>query len=130
MIHHTHNHHLFQLQTTRRGVMESWGRRAIATVVALLPVLFVLLVPAARADTATIGSTTLTANNGSPADLGQNIPAFPGDAAGGYVLAATVSGTITSWSFRTAGVDTGNRFELCGPQPSGHDGNQLAATGA
>jgi hypothetical protein len=92
--------------------MESWGRRAIATVVALLPVLFVLLAPAARADTATIGSTTLTANNGSPADLGQNIPAFQGDAAGGYVLAATVSGTITSWSFRTAGVDPGNRFEL------------------
>jgi hypothetical protein len=66
----------------------------------------------ATADTSLVGSTTLAANSGAPALFGQGVPVFQGDASANYVPAVTVNGTITSWSFRTAGVDTGNRFEL------------------
>jgi hypothetical protein len=67
--------------------------------------------PIAAADT-TIGDTALTANSGAPIASGQGIPVFQGNAGGGYTLSAPAAGDLTSWSFRTAGADTGSEYEL------------------
>ncbi len=59
-----------------------------------------------------IGSTTLAANNGTPDLFGKNVPVFQGAAAAGYVTSVPANGTLTSWSFRSAGVTKGSRFVL------------------
>jgi hypothetical protein len=86
--------------------------------------------PVALGDSALIGENSLTANNGSAALLGQNVPVFQGDAtAGTYVVRSPVLGTLTSWSFMSGGVAQGKNFALAVLRPSGANW-QLVATSA
>jgi hypothetical protein len=81
----------------------------------------------ASADTTTVGELSLTPNNGLADFTGPNIPVFQGDASGNYVLSSPQTGTITSWSFLSAGLGPGLQFKLrvLAP-PSGADTNWRA----
>jgi hypothetical protein len=72
-----------------------------------------LLAPSAQAATVTVGETNLTPAPGATLNaFGQDIPVFQGHASGNYTLAAPQTGTITSWSFLSAGAATGKHFIL------------------
>src|SRR6516164_2752286 len=90
----------------------------VAGVVATL----VCWVPGAMADTTVIGEQNLVPNSATIDQLGQNIPVFQGDTAGGYVLSSPRAGTITSWSFLSGGVATGSHFELAVLAPTDDTG--------
>ena len=81
----------------------------------------------ALADSTTVGETTLTPNSGFPDTTGQSIPVFQGDASGNYVLSSPKTGTVTSWSFLSAGVTTGKQFVLRVLAPVGADGTSWRA---
>jgi hypothetical protein len=97
-------------------VSRRWsGVVRVAVVLAgFAPAGFVLAgAPTADADTpVVIGETTLTSNAPNQDDFGINMPVFQGDASGNYVLSASSTGTITSWSFLSGGVPTGSSYEL------------------
>jgi hypothetical protein len=87
-----------------------------------------LAAPAARADTVTVGETTLTPNAGSLDGLSlADAPVFQGDAGSEYVLSSPQTGTITSWSFLTATSAAGNQFKLRVLRPASGDGTQWTA---
>jgi hypothetical protein len=84
---------------------------------------------AAGADTTTVGEIALTPNSGNVIDATQNIPVFQGAASGTYTLSASQTGTITSWSFLSAGAGTGEQYELRVLAPVGIAGTQWQAVG-
>jgi hypothetical protein len=91
--------------------------------------LALVLAPSARADTAIVGSTDLGSNAPVIDNFGQDIPVFQGDSAGGYVLSAPANGTITSWSFRSGGIDPGRKFVLRVVRPAGGDWSAVTTSG-
>lgn len=86
----------------------------------------------ALADTTTVGEAALTPNSGLVITATQNVPVFQGDASGNYVLSSPQTGTITSWSFLSAGDATGEHFVLRVLAPIGAGGTdwQAVATSA
>ena len=62
----------------------------------------------ARANTVVIGEATLT-SSGSTGTIGAgaNVPVFQGDATANDTLTSPVTGTITKWSFLSAGAANG-----------------------
>ncbi|MBS1887602.1 MAG: hypothetical protein JSU06_10485 [Actinobacteria bacterium] len=79
----------------------------------MLLVLGLWAAPGANAATVLVGDTNLAPAPGDTLDVfGQNIPVFQGDASGNYTVAAPQTGFITSWSFLSAGVETGRQFVL------------------
>ena len=84
--------------------------------------------PSALADTAIVGSTTLPANNGHGQMLSpQNAPVFQGDAGADYVLSSPIGGTVSSWRFRSGGVDKGSSFALRVLRPADATGTKWTA---
>ena len=81
----------------------------------------------ASADTTIVGEVTLTPNSGLAISTGENIPVFQGDASGNYVLSSPQTGTITLWSFLSAGVATGKQFVLRVLAPVGAGGTDWKA---
>ena len=66
----------------------------------------------AWADTVTVGDLALNAGTADLDGIGPS-PVFQGDAAGNYTLSSPVTGTITSWSFRSGpNAVTGHRYVL------------------
>jgi hypothetical protein len=99
-------------------------------VAALAVVICAVLAPAALAQTTTIGESTLTPSLSPPtAGVGQDIPVFQGAAGAGYVLRSPQAGTITSWSFLSAGIATGKHFVLRVLEPVGAGGQNWRAVG-
>jgi hypothetical protein len=88
-----------------------------------------VLAPTARADTAVVGSSDLASNAPAIDNFGQDIPVFQGDTAGGYVLSSPTGGTITSWSFRSGGIDPGRKFVLRVVRPAGADWSAVTTSG-
>ncbi len=88
--------------------------------------------PAAVADTTVLGEQNLVPNSANSDLTGQGIPVFQGDAGPGYVLSSPRTGTITSWSFLSAGIATGKQFELAVLAPTDATGTnwRLLATSA
>ncbi len=82
----------------------------------------------ARANTVVIGESTLT-SSGSTGTIGAgaNVPVFQGDAAANYTLTSPVTGTITKWSFLSAGVANGSTFVLRVLRPADTTGNVWTA---
>ncbi len=78
----------------------------------------------ASASTTTVGEVALTPIGGLSQTTGQNIPVFQGDASGNYTLSSPQTGTITSWSFLSAGIPTGKHFVLRVLAPVGTGGTQ------
>jgi hypothetical protein len=83
----------------------------------------------ASADTTTVGEFALTPSNGEVIDSTQNVPVFQGDASGNYTLSSPRSGTITSWSFLSAGAATGEQYALRVLAPVGTGGTEWEGTG-
>jgi len=81
----------------------------------------------AVAETSTIGELALTPNGGLADTTGQNIPVFQGAASANYVLSSPRSGTITSWSFLSGGIETGKQFVLRVLAPAGAAGTDWQA---
>ena len=103
-----------QITGRRASLAHRFDRVKLAVAAALVLLLAGAASPVGSSDsTIVIGDTTLVANNGTTDLLGQNIPVFQGDAASSsYVTSSPVTGTIVAWSFRSAGVKTGDRFVL------------------
>ena len=86
-----------------------------------------LLIPAAAsAETVTIGETTLASVGPALSSLSPEFaPVFQGDATAGYVLSSPQTGTVTSFSFMSAGErrERTMSWRSCGPrkcQETGH----------
>ena len=88
-----------------------------------------LAVPAAIADTVTVGSTTLESATPSLDDFGQGVPVFQGQSSGHYTLSSPVAGTITSWSFRSGGSAPGKTFALRVLRPAGGNWTAVSTSG-
>jgi hypothetical protein len=87
--------------------------------------------PAALAATTSIGESSLTPGFAPPVvSAGQDIPVFQGAAGAGYVARSPVSGTITSWSFLSAGIATGKHFLLRVLEPVGTEAKTWRAASA
>lgn len=106
-----------------------WGFRAVVVLLSWGALALAALVTAgsALADTTTVGEVALTPNGGLVDTTGQNIPVFQGDASGNYVLSSPQTGTITSWSFLSAGIATGEQFVLRVLAPVGAGGTTWQA---
>src|SRR3954452_9568936 len=83
-----------------------------AAVLVVLAVPQVGVTPAAALPVTTLGETSLLSNSPAPYTSVQNVPTFQGAAGGNYTLSTSVAGTITSWSFLSAGVAAGKHFAL------------------
>ena len=103
-----------------------WKARWVAVVATAVVLLSGAAV--ASADTTTIGETVLTPNAANLDDLGQNVPVFQGDSSGNYVLSSPQSGTLTSWSFLSAGAPTGDEYALRILRPSGQSWTAIATS--
>ncbi len=104
-------------------------RRSLFGLVAAIAVSLGAAVPLAAADTTIVGEMTLTSNSPTLDTFVQGVPVFQGDSSGGYVLSSPQTGTITSWSFLSGGVATGNQFLLRVLQPANGNGTQWTAVG-
>jgi len=80
-------------------------------------------------DTVTVGETDLASNGPSLDSFTQNLPVFQGDSSAGYVLSSPVDGTITSWSFLSAGASSGDEYELRVLHPANVAGTSFTAAG-
>ena len=106
------------------------SRRRPPSGLAVVAGMFALvLTPSARADTAIVGSSDLPSNAPAIDSFGQDIPVFQGDTAGGYVLSSPTDGTITSWRFRSGGIDPGRKFVLRVVRPAGADWSAVTTSG-
>ncbi len=87
--------------------------------------------PFALGQTVTVGESTLTPSLSPPVvGSGQGIPVFQGASGPGYVLRSPQAGTITSWSFLSAGIATGKHFMLRVLEPIGPEGKSWRAAGS
>ncbi len=107
--------------------VSSIGRAKALWVGALITIAAFACGGTALADTTTVGETALTPNSGVADTTGQNIPVFQGDSSGNYVLSSPRTGTVTSWSFLSAGIATGKQFVLRVLAPVGAGGTTWRA---
>src|SRR5205807_1386098 len=84
---------------------------------------------AARASTVVIGDLALGTNAPNLDALGPQIPIFQGDADPGYVVSSPVTGTVTSWMFRSGGAAVGRTFVLRVLRPPAVPGGAWTAVG-
>jgi len=99
-----------------------------AAACALLAATMLAMAAPSLATTTIVGEQTLTANEGLPTLTGQNIPVFQGAASANYTLTSLQAGTITSWSFMSAGVEHGTPYVLRVLAPAGGANWRAVAT--
>jgi hypothetical protein len=94
-----------------RGSSVSYPRTLVALGIALLAGAS-WGAPVAAASPSVIGDVSLGSNAPNLDSIGQQIPVFQGDAGPGYVVSSPVTGTLTTWMFRSGGATPGSTFVL------------------
>lgn len=83
----------------------------------------------AGASTSVIGDLSLSSNAPNLDAIGPQIPVFQGDAGPGYVVSSPVTGTVTTWMFRSGGATSGTTFALRVLRPPTVPGGAWTAAG-